>query len=237
MARTPSSAAFDFALTFRGGGRPRQQGGAWPLPSFSLWLSRFVSGYRVGDARFVSGYRFSDTTSSLNQRPPRGGVDTLVILQKRVAGLNQLTLGRFVARARRAAGLKGIVNILITTSAEMKSLNRRFRGKDKPTDVLSFPADPKVQKQLAGEIAISAEIATKNARSLGHSPAEEVKILVLHGILHLRGYDHECDNGQMARREKQLRAKLDLPLGLIERATSVAQRKPTTSRTKRNQPQ
>jgi probable rRNA maturation factor len=164
-------------------------------------------------------------------------VGTLVILQKRVAGLSQLTLGRFVARARRAAGLKGIVNILITTSAEMKSLNRRFRGKDKPTDVLSFPADSDAQRQFAGEIAISAEIATKNARALGHSPAEEVKILALHGILHLRGYDHECDNGQMARREKQLRAKLHLPLGLIERATSVAQRKPTTSRTRRNQPQ
>jgi probable rRNA maturation factor len=166
----------------------------------------------------------------------------LVIFQKRVAGLTSLALDRFVARARRAAGLKGTINVLITKSAEMKSLNRRFRGKDKPTDVLSFPADPDVQKQLAGEIAISAEIATKNARSLGHSPAEEVKILVLHGVLHLRGYDHECDNGQMARREKQLREKLHLPRGLIERltierATSVARQKPTSSRTRRNQPQ
>jgi probable rRNA maturation factor len=133
--------------------------------------------------------------------------------------------------------------VLITTSAEMKSLNRCFRGKDKPTDVLSFPAELDARKQLAGEIAISAEIATKNARSLGHSPAEEVKILVLHGVLHLRGYDHECDNGQMARREKQLRAKLHLPLGLIERTTiktattTVARRKPQISRARRNQPQ
>jgi probable rRNA maturation factor len=126
----------------------------------------------------------------------------------------------------------------------MKSLNRRFRGKDKPTDVLSFPADPDARKQFAGEIAISAEIATKNARALGHSPAEEVKILVLHGILHLRGYDHECDNGQMDRREKQLRAKLHLPLGLIERAlierATIARttiERPTTSRPRRNQPQ
>jgi probable rRNA maturation factor len=128
-----------------------------------------------------------------------------------------LALGRFLARARRAAGLKGTVNVLLTTSAEMKSLNRRFRGKDKPTDVLSFPAEPDAGKQLAGEIAISAEIASHNAHALGHSPAEEVKILVLHGVLHLRGYDHQCDNGQMARREKHLRAKLRLPLGLIER--------------------
>ena len=166
----------------------------------------------------------------------------MVICQKRVAGLTSLALDRFLARARRAAGLKGIVNVLITTSAEMKSLNRRFRGKDKPTDVLSFSADPDIQKQLAGEIAISVEIATKNARALGHSPAEEVKILVLHGVLHLRGFDHECDNGQMARREKQLRAKLHLPQGLIERTDSRSDSRPRLSsgaklRPRRNQPQ
>jgi len=148
---------------------------------------------------------------------PRGGELNLVIVQKRVADLTDLALNRFLARARRAAGLKGKVNVLLTSSAEMKSLNRRFRGKDKPTDVLSFPAEPDAQKKFAGEIAISAEIATKNAHELGHEPAQEVKILVLHGILHLRGYDHECDHGQMARREKQLRAKFHLPLGLIER--------------------
>ncbi len=141
----------------------------------------------------------------------------MVIFQKRVADLTELALNRFVARARRAAGLKGLVNVLLTSSAEMKSLNRRFRGKDKPTDVLSFPAEPGAQKRFAGEIAISAEMAAQNAWVLRHSLAEEVKILVLHGVLHLRGYDHECDNGQMARCERQLRAKLHLPLGLIER--------------------
>ena len=170
----------------------------------------------------------------------------MVIFQKRVADLTKVALDRFVARARRAAGLKAVVNVVLTSSAQMKSLNRRFRGKDKPTDVLSFPAGPDVQKQFAGEIAISAEIATKNARSLGHSPAEEVKILVLHGILHLRGYDHECDNGRMARREKQLRAKLHLPLGLIERTDSRRDSRPRLSSgaeprhdaaSKRNQPQ
>jgi probable rRNA maturation factor len=147
-------------------------------------------------------------------------VGEVVIFQKRVADLTELALNRFVARARRAAGLKGFVNVLVTSSAEMKSLNRRFRDKDKPTDVLSFPAEPAVRKEFAGEVAISAEIAIRNARELGHSAADEVKILVLHGILHLRGYDHECDNGQMARREKLLRAKLHLPLGLIERTAS-----------------
>ena len=153
----------------------------------------------------------------------------MVIFQKRVTDLTELALSRFVARARRAAGLKGLVNVLITSSAEMKSLNRRFRGKDKATDVLSFPAEPGAQAQVAGEIAISAEIASQNARALGHSPAEEVKILVLHGVLHLGRYDHECDQGQMARREKQLRAKLHLPLGLIERTEPRRDSRPRLS--------
>jgi probable rRNA maturation factor len=153
----------------------------------------------------------------------------LVIFQERVADLTELALDRFLARVRRAAGLKGAVNVLLTTSAEMKSLNRRFRRKTQPTDVLSFPAEPGARKQLAGEIAISAEIAAQNALALGHSPAEEVKILVLHGVLHLRGFDHECDNGQMARREKQLRAKLHLPLGLIERTAPRRDSRPRLS--------
>ena len=162
----------------------------------------------------------------------------MVIFQKRVAGLTELALDRFAAHARRAAGLKGVVNVLLTSSAEMKSLNRRFLGPDKATDVLSFPAEPDAQKHFAGEIAISAEIASQNARALGHSPAEEVKILVLHGVLHLRGYDHECDNGQMARREKHLRAKLHLPPGVIERAsTPAAPRKPSGSDTGRKHQQ
>jgi probable rRNA maturation factor len=161
----------------------------------------------------------------------------VVIFQKRVPDLTKLALERFVARARQAARLKGMVDILVTSNSEMKSLNRRFRGKDKPTDVLSFPAgDDGHEKQsgakseFAGEIAISAEIAAENARELGHSAGQEVKILVLHGLLHLRGYDHERDQGQMARRENQLRERLHLPSGLIERSQppkSRARRKPT----------
>jgi probable rRNA maturation factor len=142
-----------------------------------------------------------------------------VIFEKRVPDLSELALSRFAARARRAAGLKDTVDILLTSSAEMKSLNWRFRGKDKATDVLSFPvvADD-VRRKFVGEIAISAEIAAQNARALGHSAGEEVKILVLHGLLHLRGYDHERDDGEMARRERQLRVRLGLACGLIERS-------------------
>lgn len=133
-----------------------------------------------------------------------------------------MALERFLARARHAAALSGTVNVLVTTNARMKSLNRRFRGKDKATDVLSFPAAPDADDDVAGDIAISAELATQNARSLGHDPAVEVKILTLHGILHLRGYDHERDRGQMARREQKLRCELRLPVGLIERAKGSA---------------
>jgi probable rRNA maturation factor len=112
-------------------------------------------------------------------------------------------------------------------------MNRRFRGKDLPTDVLSFPSETAAHKQFGGEIAISVEIAMHNAQELGHSPAQEIKILVLHGILHLRGYDHECDNGQMAKREKQLRATLHLPLGLIERSRTQRSAAERTARNRR----
>jgi probable rRNA maturation factor len=164
----------------------------------------------------------------------------LVILQKRVPGLTELALRRFLVRARRAAGLRGGVNVLLTSDAEMQALNRRFRGKNAATDVLSFPAGLDAPHGFAGDIAISASIASRSARCLGHTPADEIKILALHGILHLRGYDHERDQGRMARREKQLRAKLHLPLGLIERAlrekpaTAAAGRQPSGARARRN---
>jgi probable rRNA maturation factor len=144
----------------------------------------------------------------------------LVILRKRIAGLSPATLERFVLRARRAVHLRDAVNVLVTSSAELRSLNRRFREADKPTDVLSFPAPPaegNKAARIAGEVAISADIARKNATRLGHSEADEVKILVLHGILHLAGFDHERDNGEMARKESRLRQQLKLETGLIER--------------------
>jgi probable rRNA maturation factor len=146
----------------------------------------------------------------------------LVILQRKVAALSPAALERFMLRARRTAGLRGTADVLVTSSNAMRSLNRQFRGKNKPTDVLSFPAPdslPANGKRLhAGEIAISAEIAAENASRFGHSPAEEVKILALHGILHLAGYDHERDNGEMARKEMKLRQALRLPVALLQRS-------------------
>ncbi|MGC2171907.1 MAG: rRNA maturation RNase YbeY [Candidatus Sulfotelmatobacter sp.] len=123
-------------------------------------------------------------------------------------------------RARRAVHLRGTVNVLVTNGAELRSLNRRFRGVDKATDVLSFPAllRGNQARGAAGDVAISADLARENAGRLGHSVAEEVKILALHGILHLAGFDHERDNGEMARQEGRLRLLLKLDAGLIERA-------------------
>lgn len=141
-------------------------------------------------------------------------------------GLSVASLERFILRARRAVRLLGKVNLLLTGNAEMRAINRQFRRKDKPTDVLSFPTDLKREGEhaFAGEIAVSADIASENARRFGHSPAVEVKILALHGILHLAGFDHESDNGQMARKESALRRRLGLPSSLTERGASKRQR-------------
>jgi len=147
-----------------------------------------------------------------------------------VVGLSQLSLGRFVARASRAIRLRGTVNVLVTGSRELRSLNRRFRRKDRPTDVLSFPAMPGPNHGLAGDIAISSDIAAQNSRRLGHSVADEVRILALHGLLHLAGHDHEFDNGEMARKEARLRAKFGLPSGLIERTSGKRSASQTSQR-------
>jgi probable rRNA maturation factor len=154
----------------------------------------------------------------------------LVILQKKIAGLNEGTLGRFVLRARKAVGLRASVNVLVTSSAAVRMLNRQFRGKNKATDVLSFPYAPPTRggerQKLAGDVAISADIARENSIRLGHPVAQEIKILALHGILHLAGFDHERDNGEMARKEAMLRRALRLPPALIERGSIERRRMP-----------
>ncbi len=149
------------------------------------------------------------------------GGKNVIIVRKRAAGISEAALARFVGRAARAIRLRGTVNVLLTGNRELQGLNRRFRGKDQATDVLSFPSTAESADSTAGEIAISVDMATANSKLLGHSPAEELKILALHGMLHLAGYDHERDNGAMARKEERLRQSLGLPTGLIKRTESV----------------
>ena len=106
---------------------------------------------------------------------------------------------------------------LITGDDELRQLNRRFRGKDYATDVLSFPSTADAGN--LGELAISFDRARAQASDLGHTIDEELRILMLHGVLHLTGLDHERDNGRMARAESRWRRRLGLPAGLIERAS------------------
>ena len=104
---------------------------------------------------------------------------------------------------------------LITSDEELRRLNRQFREKDHPTDVLSFPALE--QADVLGDIAISFEQAKQQAAERRHTVGEEIGVLMLHGVLHLLGMDHESDRGQMARTERKWRARFCLPAGLIER--------------------
>lgn len=129
------------------------------------------------------------------------------------------TLARFLREARAAVRLRGQVTVLLTSDAAIKRLNKQFRGKNKATDVLSFPAS-EMAAGVAGDLAISAETALKQAREQGHTLSTEIKVLMLHGLLHLAGYDHEVDNGEMARKERGLRGRLGLPQGLIERVNT-----------------
>jgi probable rRNA maturation factor len=138
----------------------------------------------------------------------------LIILRKPVKEVSSAALARFAARARKAAHLRGEVTVLVTGNGEIRKLNREFRRKNTPTDVISFPSDA---DGVAGDIAISADIARVNGRQLGHGTLAELKVLILHGMLHLAGFDHEADSGEMALKEARLQQQLGLPVGLIER--------------------
>lgn len=150
----------------------------------------------------------------------------MITIDERCEGLNAASLGRFLASAQRATGFKGKVNVLIAGNAKLRELNSRFRGKRGPTDVLSFPPARGIatRHRVAGDIAISAQIAAQNANRLGHAAVDEVKVLILHGMLHLAGYDHESDGGEMAALEQRLRRKLKLPVVLTERANGGVRR-------------
>jgi probable rRNA maturation factor len=113
------------------------------------------------------------------------------------------------------ASARGDVCVALVSDARMRALNRQFRGKDKVTDVLSFPAET---RGFLGDVVIAAGVAKKQAKVAGHSLNTEIRVLTLHGLLHLLGYDHSSDDGKMARIEARLRKKAGLPEGLIERA-------------------
>jgi probable rRNA maturation factor len=109
----------------------------------------------------------------------------------------------------------------VVPDGRVRDLNRRFRRKNSPTDVLSFPAD---EPGDLGDVVIAHGVARRQAAGAGHSLTTEVRVLALHGLLHLLGYDHEHDDGRMRRLERRLRIRGGLREGLIERA---AQGRPT----------
>jgi probable rRNA maturation factor len=138
-------------------------------------------------------------------------------------------LGEFLSRARRALRLPAeSVTVCLVTNSEMAKWNRAYRGKKGATDVLSFPADAEKENDrkpgagryrfvstaspasYLGDIAIAPAVARRNARRFGRTFAEEMRILILHGMLHLMGYDHETDTGEMDRREQRMRRALGL---------------------------
>jgi probable rRNA maturation factor len=135
-------------------------------------------------------------------------------------------LGRAVRDGGLAAWLasiapsraRGEVTVALVSDARIRALNRAYRRKNAPTDVLSFPAAP----PILGDIVIASGVARRQAREVGHSLQTELRVLALHGLLHLLGYDHHNrrDNGRMARVEARLRRAGGLRAGLIERASA-----------------
>ncbi|MBN2896339.1 MAG: rRNA maturation RNase YbeY [Campylobacterales bacterium] len=109
------------------------------------------------------------------------------------------------------------VELVLTCNDAIAQLNRSFRGIDAPTDVLSFPSADKGRRRPLGSIVISDDYVRKAALEHGHSPQEEFALLYIHGLLHLLGYDHECDNGEMRQKEEALIRKYALPQSLIVR--------------------
>jgi probable rRNA maturation factor len=133
--------------------------------------------------------------------------------------IQQAPLVRFEARLRRELVLQGReLTVCFVDDREMARLNKKFRGKAKPTDVLSFPTNghadrgfsPRRREDFLGDIAISPETARRNAQRYGRALDDELRVLILHGVLHLLGHDHETDSGQMERKEIRLRRKFGL---------------------------
>lgn len=123
----------------------------------------------------------------------------------------------FKALARETRRHENDFSVVLVSDRKIRDLNAKFRGKDRPTDVLSFPSgndrllrdrDGAEELPCLGEIVISVETARQQATREGHSLEEEIKLLILHGLLHLMGYDHELDDGKMNRKEYALRAHL-----------------------------
>ena len=142
--------------------------------------------------------------------------DSILLYLRTPRSLERKSLARFASLLREQVAEGRAFHALLTDDRELRRLNREFLEKDYPTDVLSFPSAE--EDAELGEMAISVDRAREQAERLGHSVETEIQILMLHGLLHLLGMDHETDRGKMRRTETSWRKKLGLPAGLIERA-------------------
>jgi probable rRNA maturation factor len=152
----------------------------------------------------------------------------MILSRQRAVRVALRPLERFLSRVKRELGLvRAVISICLVSDAEIAKMNQAFRKKKGPTDVLSFPTEARTRPmrirrhragrksrstttEFLGDIAISPEAARRNATLLGRSLLDEMRVLILHGVLHLLGYDHETDRGEMDRVEALLRAKLRL---------------------------
>lgn len=146
----------------------------------------------------------------MKHEPPSTGPLSLVIVSRqRKHTVKKDEIGRVLQRAAAALNVKGELALVFAGDALLRRLNRDYRFKDKPTDVLSFESQDK--DMGLGDVIISVETARANAERFGRTLDRELEILALHGFLHVLGYDHETDNGEMEALEKQLRARLLTP--------------------------
>jgi probable rRNA maturation factor len=141
-------------------------------------------------------------------------MDKLVVDVVKPGGMRAPGLAAWLASIAPSRA-RGTVTVAIVSDARVRTLNRQYRRKDKVTDVLSFPSG---ERGYLGDVVIAAGVAARQAREAGHTLATELRVLALHGLLHLLGYDHERDDGRMARLERRLRRRGGLEEGLIERA-------------------
>ena len=148
----------------------------------------------------------------MGEGPPRRLVVDVVESPRRPT-LQARGLARWLASVAPARA-RGSVTVALVSDARIRALNRRYRGKDRATDVLSFPG---AAPGMLGDIVIAAGVVRRQAQAAGHSVQTELRVLALHGLLHLLGYDHERDAGRMARVEARLRVRGGLREGLIER--------------------
>ena len=144
--------------------------------------------------------------------------DDIPLLFSPPSRMRKTELRHFLGELTRRVTRGRAIACLVTSDAELRRMNKSYRRRNYATDVLSFPAG--AGDDAAGDVAISIDRARAQATECGHSLQDELRILMLHGALHLAGLDHEKDSGEMARAETRWRKRLGLPAGLIERTAA-----------------